>query len=65
MHKISGFALPAALFLAGVGGLGWVATSTHARLETAPEVRIDPFQLMMNSKELPVEKFTDHSLVFH
>jgi hypothetical protein len=36
MHKISEFALPAALILAGVGGLGWVATSTHARVEPRP-----------------------------
>jgi hypothetical protein len=36
MHKISGVALPVALILAGVGGLGWIATSTHARLEPGP-----------------------------
>ena len=36
MHKISGFALPAALILAGVGGLGWVAATTHPRVEPRP-----------------------------
>ena len=60
--KIALLAVPAAVILAGIGA--WAASTTQARLETA-EVRIDPFQLMMNSKELPVEKFTDHSLMFN
>jgi hypothetical protein len=63
MRKIALFAVPAAVILAGIGA--WAASTTQARLETAPEVRIDPFQLMMNSKELPVEEFVDYSLVFH
>jgi hypothetical protein len=62
MRKITLFAVPAAVILAGIGA--WAASTTHARLETAPEVSLDPFQFMMNSKELPVEEFTDFSLVF-
>ena len=61
--KIALFAVPAAVILAGIGA--WAASTTQARLETAPEGRIDPFQLMMNSEELPVEEFTDLSLEFH
>jgi hypothetical protein len=63
MRRIALFAVPAAVMLAGIGA--WAASTTQARLETAPEVRIDPFQLMMNSKEPHVEEFTDHSLVFN
>jgi hypothetical protein len=63
MRKIALFAVPAAVILAGIGA--WAVSTTQARLETPPEVRIDPFQLMMNSKELPVEEFIDYSLVFH
>jgi hypothetical protein len=62
MRKIAWFAVPAAVILAGIGA--WATSTTQARLETAPEVRIDPSQLMMNSKELPVEEFADYSLVF-
>jgi hypothetical protein len=63
MRKIALFAVPAAVILAGIGA--WAASTTQARLETALELRIDPFPLMMNSKELPVEEFTDYSLVFN
>jgi hypothetical protein len=63
MRKIALFAVPAAVILAGIGA--WAASTTQARLATAPEVRVDPFPLMMNSKELPVEEFTDYSLVFN
>jgi hypothetical protein len=62
MREIALFALPAGVILAGIGA--WSASTTQARLETAPEVRIDPFHLMMNSNELPVEEFIDYSLVF-
>ena len=63
MSKIGSIAVGTSLILAVVGV--WVASTTQARrLETAPEVRIDPFQIMLNSKELPVENFTDHSVVF-
>jgi hypothetical protein len=63
MRKIALFAVPAAVILAGIGA--WAASTTQARLETAPEVRIDPFQIMMNSKDLPVEELFDYSIVYH
>jgi hypothetical protein len=63
MRKIALFAVPAAVILAGIGA--WAASTTQARLETAPEVRIDPFQIMMNSKDLPVEELFDYSFVYH
>jgi hypothetical protein len=61
--KIALFAVPAIVILAGIGV--WTASTTKARLETAPGVRIDPFPIMINSKELPVENFTDYSFVFN
>ena len=62
MCKIDLFAVSAVVILAGIGA--WGASTTHARLETASEVSIAPLQLMMNSKELPVEELADYSLVF-
>jgi hypothetical protein len=65
MRKIALFAVSAAVILAGIGA--WAASTTKARV-IAPigvEAAIDPFQLMMNSKELPVEEFTDYSFVFN
>jgi hypothetical protein len=50
MHKISEFALPAALILAGVGGLGWVATSTHARLEPRPSAQEAPLSISCTAR---------------
>ena len=61
--KIALFAVPAIVIPAGIAV--WTASSTQARLETAPEVRIDPFKIMMNPKELPVENFIDYSFVFN
>ena len=55
MRKIALFAVLAALMVAGIGA--WAASTTQARLATASESGIDPFQLMMNSKELPVEEW--------
>jgi hypothetical protein len=44
MHKVSGVALPVALILAGVGGLGSIATSTHARIEPGPSAASSAFE---------------------
>jgi hypothetical protein len=62
MRKVALFAVPAAVILAVIGA--WAASTTQARLETAPEVRIDPFQIMMNSKDLPVEELFDYPLMY-
>ena len=63
MPKICLFAGTAALILAGIGA--WAASTTQARVEAAPAATVDPFQIMMNVKELPAEKFVDYSLVFN
>ena len=48
------FAVAAAFILAVIGV--WVASTTHARVEAAIEgYRIDPFQIMLNARDLPVE----------
>jgi hypothetical protein len=64
MRKITLCAVAAALIVAGVGG--WVASTTHARVE-APLAAggIDPTQIMMNAHDLPTAEFVDYSLVFH
>jgi hypothetical protein len=56
-------AVTAAVILAGIGA--WVASTTQARVEAAPNVTISPLQLMMNSKDLPAEEFVDYSFVFN
>jgi hypothetical protein len=52
----------AALMLAALGG--WAASSTHARVTPARGIQIDPAQLMINSKSLPIGHYDDYSLVF-
>jgi len=55
MRKIS-LVVAAALILAGVGA--WVATTTQARVKAPIGAKpIDPFQIMMNSRDLPTEEF--------
>ena len=63
MRKIGLLAI-AALMLAGVGG--WVASTTHARVE-APIAAggIDPSQISINARDLPIEEFVDYSFVFN
>jgi hypothetical protein len=52
------------LVLAGI--VGWAAPTTHARVVApAATVRVDPLQLMTNTKNLAVDEFEDYSLVFH
>jgi hypothetical protein len=64
MRKISLFAVAAALIVAGVGL--WVAsTTTTARVAPSTGDGIEPFQLMMNAKELPTVEFVDYTFVFH
>ena len=64
MHKIRLFAIAAALILAGTAG--WVATTTHARVEAPVSVEgISPSQITMKAENLPVEEFVDYSFVFN
>jgi hypothetical protein len=64
MRKIS--LVVAALILTGVGaGVGaWAASSTYRPGEIAGD-RIDPFQIMLNAKDLPTWEYEDHTSVFN
>jgi len=56
MRKISLFTVAAAFIFAGIGA--WAASTTHRRVEAAIEdYRIDPFQMMLNARDLPVEHY--------
>jgi hypothetical protein len=58
------FAVAATLIVAGVGA--WAASTTPtARVAPSTGPGIEPFQLMMNAKELPIVEFADYTFVFH
>jgi hypothetical protein len=61
MHKIKLFAVAAALVLAGA--VGWMATTTHAQAPVLTE-GINPSEITMHAKNLPVEHYADYSFVF-
>ena len=64
MRKIGSFAVAAAALV--VTGFGVLATSTtNGRVNTAIGHGIEPFQLMINAKELPTVEFADYTFVFH
>jgi negative regulator of sigma E activity len=64
MRKIGLIAVVAALTLVGVGGwLEWVTASSQARLAPAGDP-IDPTQLMIHAKNLPVAEFVDYTVHF-
>jgi hypothetical protein len=64
MHKTKLLAIAAALILAGAAG--WIATTTHARVEAPVAAQgIDPSEMTMNAKNLAVEEFVDYSFVFN
>ena len=65
MRKGSLFAVAATLVATGFGV--WAAsTTTDARVAGPPIGQaVEPFQLMMNAKELPSVEFADHTFVFH
>jgi hypothetical protein len=48
------FAVGAALIMAGIA---WCGSTTRARIDTPPGPGIDPFQLMLNAKDLPDENW--------
>ena len=63
MRKIALFAVAAVLILAGV--TGWVASTTQARIEGPVAAEgIDPTQITMNARDLPIQEFVDYTLVF-
>jgi hypothetical protein len=62
MRKISLFAVAAALTATGFGV--WAASSTTARVAPSIAQGIEPFQLMVNAKEMPTVEFADYTFVF-
>ena len=64
MRKGHLFAAAAFILAAGVGL--WAASTTHAHV-SAPKrsITIDTIQLMKTAGNLPVEQFTDYSVVFY
>jgi hypothetical protein len=62
MRKIGLFAGGAALSVVAV--VGWVGTATHARLDGANNVRIDPIVIMADASALPEQHLVDFSLVY-
>jgi hypothetical protein len=62
MRKINLFAVAAALILTGVGG--WVASTPRASVAAPIDVQVDPFQIMMNAKNLSTVRYQDFSVVF-
>jgi hypothetical protein len=63
MRKITSIAAVAAVVILA-GAVGWVATTTHAQAPVRSE-GINPSEITMNAKNLPVEHFDDYSFVFN
>jgi hypothetical protein len=63
MHKIRSIAAVAAAVIVA-GAVGWIATTTHAQAPVRAE-GINPSEIQMNAKNLPVEHFDDYSFVFN
>jgi hypothetical protein len=57
------FAVTAALLATGFGV--WAASPTNARVSPSIGQGLQPFQLMMSTKELPTVEFVDYTFVFH
>jgi hypothetical protein len=63
MYKVRLFALATTLIVATA--TGWIATTTYARVKTPVSlVEINPSQITLNARNLPVEHFDDLSFVF-
>ena len=62
MRKIS-LVAGIALMLAGVGV--WATSTTPARTDVPAGAQINPSQMMMGAKHLPVERYDDYSLEFN
>jgi hypothetical protein len=64
LKKIGLVAVAAALTLAGLGGwMEWVISDSQARFTPTGDP-VDPTQLTMNAKDLPVAKMVDYTLEF-
>jgi hypothetical protein len=42
----------------------WAASTTNARVAPSIVQGIEPFQLMVNAKEMPTVEFADYTFVF-
>src|SRR5262245_3167073 len=62
MRKIS-LVAAIALMLAGVGG--WATSTTQARIDVPAGAQINPLQITMGVRHLPVAHYDDYSLVFN
>src|SRR5215467_2073599 len=62
MRKIS-LVAAIALMLAGVGV--WGTSTTPARIDVPAGAQINPLQIMMGARRLPVAHYDDYSLVFN
>ena len=61
MRKISLFAA-IALVLAGVGA--WATSTTQARIDIPAGAQINPLQITMSARHLPLAQYDDHSLEY-
>ena len=62
MRKIS-LVAAIALMLAGVGV--WATSTTEARIDVPASAQINPLQITMSARNLPVVHYDDYSLVFN
>ena len=62
MRKTSLFAFTPALIAIGFGV--WAATPANAPASPSIGQGIEPFQIMVNAKELPTVEFADYTFVF-
>ena len=62
MRKIS-LVAAIALMLAGVGV--WATSTTNARLYVPAGAQINPLQITMGARNLPVAHYDDYNLEFH
>jgi hypothetical protein len=63
MRKMTSIAAVAAVVILA-GAVGWIATTTHAQAPVRSE-GVNPSQITLNAKNLPVEHFDDYSFVFN
>jgi len=62
MRKTALFAFSPALIAIGFGV--WAASPTNAPVSPSIGQGIEPFQMMVNAKELPTVEFADYTFVF-
>ena len=62
MRKTTLFAFAPGLIAIGFGV--WAASPGNASASPSIEQGIEPFQLMMNAKDLPTAEFADFTFVF-